>query len=102
MSQLLPTGRFRWVSIEPNEVGKLAAHTDKGYLLEADVAYPDQLYDLHNDLPLMCEHMEINHVKKLVPNLYGKRNYVIHIQALDQALSHGLILEHIHQVIEFY
>ena len=26
--------------------------------------------------------------KKLVPNLYGKPNYVIHIQALDQALSH--------------
>ena len=49
----------------------------------------------------MCERMEINHVEKLVPNLYGKRNCVIHIRALDQALSHGLCLEHIHQVIEF-
>ena len=50
----------------------------------------------------MCERMEINHVEKLVPNLYGKGNYVIHIRALDQALSHGLILERIHQAIEFY
>ena len=49
----------------------------------------------------MCERMEINYVKKLVPNLYGKQNYVIHIRVLDQALSHGLCLEHIHRAIEF-
>ena len=101
MSQSLPTGGFRWVRIEPNEVGELVKCTDKGYLLEVDVAYPDQLQDLHNDLPFMCERMEINNVKKLVPNLYNKRNYVIHIRALDQVLLHGLILEHIHRVIEF-
>ena len=93
MSQWLPAGGFRWVSIEPNEVRGPAARTDKGYLLEVDVAYPDQLHDLHNDLPFMCEGMEINRVGKLVPNLYNKRNYVIHIQALDQTLSQISILE---------
>ena len=67
MSQSLPTGGFRWVSIEPNEIGELAKCIDKGYLLEVDVAYPDQLHDLHNDLPFMCERMEINHVEKLFP-----------------------------------
>ena len=45
--------------------------------------------------------MKIDGVEKLVPNLYDKRNYVIHIGALDQALKHGLILEKIHFVIEF-
>ena len=50
MSQPLPTGRFRWVSTKPNEVGELAAHTDQGYLLEVDVSYPRELHDLHNDL----------------------------------------------------
>ena len=45
--------------------------------------------------------MEINHVEKLVPSLHNKKNYVIHIQALDQALKHGLIPEKIHQAIEF-
>ena len=69
MSQSLPTGGFRWVSIESNEIGELVKHTDKGYLLEVDVTYPDQLHDQHNDLPFMCEKMEINHVEKLVPNL---------------------------------
>ena len=101
MSQSLPTGGFRWVSIEPNEVRELVALTNKGYLLEVDVSYPRELHDSHNDLPFICERMEINHVEKLVPNPHNKRNYVIHIRALDQALSHRLILERIHRVIEF-
>ena len=70
MSQSLPTGGFRWVSIEPNEIDKFARRTDKGYLLEVDVKYPKELHDLHNDLPFMCERMKINGVEKLVPNLY--------------------------------
>ena len=72
MSQSLPPGGFRWVNIEPNEVREPAARTDKSYLLEVDVAYPDQLHDLHNDLPFLCGRVEINHVEKLVSNLYGK------------------------------
>ena len=69
MSQSLPTGGFRWVSIKPNEIGELAARTDKGYLLEVDVSYPIELHNSHNNLPFMCERMEINHVEKFVPNL---------------------------------
>ena len=72
MSQLLPTGGFRWVSIEPNEIDELARHTDKGYLLEVDVRYPEELHYLHNDLPFMCEKMKIRGVEKLVPNLQNK------------------------------
>ena len=49
----------------------------------------------------MCERMVIGRVKKLVPNLYYKKRYVIHIRALDQALKHGLVLERIHRAIEF-
>ena len=45
MSQSLSTGGFRWVSIEPNEIGELAARTDKGYLLEVDVSYCRELHD---------------------------------------------------------
>ena len=49
----------------------------------------------------MCERTEFNGLKKLVPNLRDKKNCVIHIRALDQALRHGLLLECIHRVIEF-
>ena len=101
MSQLLPAGGFRWVNIEPNEIDELARRTDKGYLLEVYVSYPAELYHSHKDLPFMCERMKINCVKKLVPNLYNKRNYVIHIRVLDQAFKHGLIPEKIYCTIEF-
>ena len=97
MSQPLPTGGFRWVSIKPNEIFELATRTDKGYILEVDVSYPKELHNSHNDLPFMCKRMEINGIEKQVPNLYDKKGYVIHIRALDQVLSHGLRLDRIHQ-----
>ena len=101
MSQPLPTGGFRWVNIDPNEIGELAKCDGIGYLLEVDISYPQELHNSHNDLPFMCEKMKINGVEKLVPNLFNKKNYIIHIRTLDQALKHRLILEKIHSVIEF-
>ena len=101
MSQPLPTGRFRWVDIKPDEISKLVNSSKKGYLLEVDVAYPRELHDYHNHLPFMCGPMVINGVEKLVPNLYYKKRYVIHIRALEQALTHGLVLKRIHRAIEF-
>ena len=101
MSQPLPTGGFRWVDVKPEDVSKLANSSKKGYLLEVDVHYPRELHDCHNDLPFMCEYMKINGVEKLIPNLYYKKRYVIHIRPLEQALKHGLVLEHINRAIEF-
>ena len=101
MSQPVPTGGFKWVDVNPNKISELATRTDKGYLLEVDVSYPKELHNPHNDLPFMCERMEINGVEMLVPNLRNKKNYVIHIQALNQALQHGLRADRIHRVIEF-
>ena len=101
MSQPLPTGGFKWVDVKPDNVGVLVNSKDKGYTLEVDVFYPKELPDYHNDLPFMCERMKINGVEKLIPNLYYKKRYAIHIRALDQALKHGLVLERIHRAIEF-
>ena len=77
----------------------LAAEKNHGYLLEVDVSYPKKLHDLHNDIPFMCNKMKVNGVEKLIPNLYNKRKYIIHIRALKQALDHGLVLEKIHRCI---
>ena len=101
MSQPLPTGGFHRVDIKPDEISKLANFSKKGYLLEVDIAYPRELHDCHSDLPFMCECMVISRVEKLVPNLYYKKRYVIHIRALEQALKHGLVLERIHRAIKF-
>ena len=96
MSQPLPGGRFRWIDVKPNEIRKLMKCEDKGYLLEVDVSYLRDLNNSRNDLPFMCERLKIGGIEKLVPNLRNKKNYVIHIQVLNQALAHGLILDRIH------
>ena len=101
VSQPLPTGGFKWVDVKPDNVGKLANACGKGYILEVDVRYPRELHDYHNDLPFMCERMKLNGVEKLTLNLYYKKRYVIHIRVLEQALKHGLVLEHINRAIEF-
>ena len=101
MFQKLPkTGGFKWVNdvkkFTSDEIGRLVKSDNKGYLLEVDVKYPKELHNLHNDLLFMCEKMKINKIEKLVPNLYDKKNYVIHIRALDQALKHRLVLKKVH------
>ena len=56
---------------------------------------------LHSDLPFLPERMKINKCSKLVCNLYDKKNYIVHIKLLKQALNHGLILKKVHTVIQF-
>ena len=113
MSKKLPTNGFKW--IDNNETAEPSAkhvinedfiknyneNKDKGYILEVDVKYPERLHELHSDLPFLSERMEVNKCKKLVCNLFNKKKYVVHINALQQALNHGLKLKKIHRIIEF-
>ena len=106
MTQNLPVGGFR--CIEKPEIfnssemiSRLVEKDKKGYVLEVDVEYPEELHNEHNDFPFLCEKMEIKKVEKLVPNLSDKKKYVVHIRAFDQALKHGLKLEKVHRLIEF-
>ena len=109
MSKKLPTNGFKW--IDNNETAKHVINedfiknynenNDKGYILEVDVKYPKRLHKLHSDLPFLSERMEVNKCKKLVWNLFNKKKYVLHINALKQALNHGLKLKKTHRVIEF-
>ena len=85
MSQILLTGEFKWVE-SPDElkgqISKLAKKWSKDYLFEVDMSYHGNLHDLHNDLLFMWEKMKISGVQKLVPNLFHKKKYVIHVSML--------------------
>ena len=87
MSQPLSTGGFRWVDIDPSEIGELSTRQDCGYLLEVDVAYPIKLHDKDNELPFMCSGMKIGNVEKLVPKLYCKKRYIIHIRGIGTGVE---------------
>ena len=45
--------------------------------------------------------MKIEKCNKLVCTVQDKEYYAVHIRALKQALSHGLILKKVHRVIQF-
>ena len=107
MSKKLPVNGFRWLdSDEINEINEefiknYNENDNKGYILEVDIKYPKRLHELHSYLPFLPERMKINKCKKLVCNLSNKKKYVIHVNSLKQALTHGLKFKKIHRVIEF-
>ena len=104
MSKKLPVNEFKWLDsnkINEEFIKNYNENDKKGYILEVDVKYLKKLRKLHSDLPFLPERMEINKCKKLVCNLYNKKKYVVHVNALKQALNHGLKLKKIHRVIEF-
>ena len=92
-----------------------------GYILEVDLEYPTFLHDLHNDYPLCPEKIEVSYnmlpkyckdiadrygikvgvVKKLIPSLGGKVEYVVHCRNLKYYLSLGMKLVKIHRILSF-
>ena len=45
--------------------------------------------------------IETGDIKKLTPNLYSKKNYVVHYRNLKYRLSQGLILKKVHRILKF-
>ena len=105
MTEKLPVRVFKWVNdiskMDEDFVKDYDKNDNKGYILEVDVDYPNKLQNLHSDLPFLPERLVINNTKKLVCNLKDKKNYVVHINVLKEALDHGLKLRKVHRVIEF-
>lgn len=124
MSQCLPTGGFKWLNqkkIGKINLGTYAADSKKGLILEVELQYPSNLYNLHNDYPLGAEKMKvtkdmlspyckniqekygisIGQVDKLIPTLSDKKNYVLHYYNLQLYLSLGLKLKKVQHVLEF-
>ena len=82
------------------KLGKYTDDSKKGLILEIDLEYPTELHDLHNDYPLAPEkhirekyNIMIGQVKKLIPTLSNKQNYVLHYRNLQLYLDLGLKLK---------
>ena len=122
MSNYLPYGGFKWLQNGDSfDVNSISEKSPIGYIFEVDLEYPDELHVLHNDYPLAPEKLAISYemlpdycneiadkyeikvgdVKKLIPNLGNKTNYVVHYRNLQLYLSLGMKLTKIHKVLEF-
>ena len=112
MSRYLPYGGFKSLKNVNNfDVNSI------GYILEADLEYPDELDALYNDYPLAPEKfliccqiilrklqtncIKVADVKKIIPNLGNKTNYLLHYRNLQFSLPLGMKLTKIHKVLKF-
>jgi hypothetical protein len=126
LSQPLPVSDFKWLSVEEiNNFKPLEIEDDSamGYVIEADIAYPENIHDDHDDYPLAPERVEIEtsmlseYCKnlaqemqmpmnkpqtKLVPNLRNKVKYILHYRNLKLYLSLGMKLVKIHRILQFH
>ena len=99
MSEYLPYEGFKWLkNVDEFDMMSVSEKSPIGYFLEVDLEYPDELHELHNDYPLAPEKLavssdmlskyckkiadkyeiKVGDVKKLIPNLGNKTNYVVH------------------------
>lgn len=104
MSQSLPYGNFEWINPTNFDLSELRSNSDKSFILEIDLEYPNNLHDSHNDLPFCVENIcppNGKVKKKLIPNLMSKKKYIIHGNNLLQAIEHGLKLKVIHRILKF-
>ena len=122
MSEYLPYGGFKWLkNVDEFDVMSISEKSPIGYFLEVDLEYPDELHELHNDYPLAPEKLavssdmlskyckkiadkyeiKVGDVKKSIPNLGNKTNYVVHYRNFQLYLSLGMKLTKIHRVLKF-
>ena len=93
MSQKLPSGNFKWVeeTSEFNEDFKKGGNDERTFFL--DVRYPENIYNLNNDLPFLPERIKVEKLGNLVKNLHDQEEFVMHIINLKQPSNHGSILK---------
>jgi len=64
MSGLLPYSGFKWVNPNEFNINNVDTQGEKGYIIECDLEYPDELHDLHNCLPVAPENIKMKGLKK--------------------------------------
>ena len=124
MIQDLSYSSFRFLNtkeINNLDLDSISENSPIGYILEVDLEYCKELHDLNNDYPLCPEKIEVSYdmlskyckdiadwydievggVKKLIPNLGKKIEYVAHYKNSQYYLSLGIKLVKIHRILSF-
>jgi len=75
ISQHMPYGDFKWVESKLDELDSLSPTSDIGRVYEVDMLFPNELHDLHKDLPFLPKNKIPlgSKVKKLMATLHSKK-----------------------------
>ena len=104
MSKKLPVREFTWGNIDLYMQDMIKNFDEDGRysaLLEVDIQYSKVPHALHIDLSFLAQRKALNKAPKLITSLENKKEYVVHISTLKQALNHGLKLTKVHRVIKY-
>ena len=113
MPKFLSTSGFKWIDPEEFDFNKHTNSNSKWCVLEVDLEYQKEMWELHIYYPLAPDKIEIKremlseyqlkiadlynisigNVKKLVSNFLDKEKYVIHYENLQFYLRLGLKLK---------
>ena len=103
------------------DVMSISENNSIGYFLDVDLEYSNELHELYNDYPLAPEKLavsddilskyckkiadkyekKVGDVRKVIPNLGKKTNYLVYYRNLQLYLSLGMKLTKIHKVLKF-
>lgn len=124
----LPTGKFKWLDDEKvrnltvSDIQNWDPNGTKGFVLMVDLEYPASTHIRDNEYPLapekiaidkrqlsnyqhdILEELDIKYndkVKKLVPHLGDRKDYIVHYKNLQYYLQKGLVLKQVHKVLSF-
>jgi hypothetical protein len=119
MMENLPVSHFEWCNPTIEEVLAGDYSCNNGMFVECDLEYPEELHNLHNDLPLAPERIELGYAdasptsheaftskvptkksEKLCGHFRPRKNYVVHARVLQFYVSHGMKLTKIHRAIK--
>ena len=105
MCKKLPVNGFKWVTkldkFNEDFIKNYNENSNVWYFLDVHIEYPKKLHKMHSDLSFLPDWRKIGKIEKLVSSIEDKEKYVIQINALKQALNHGLRLINVHRVIKF-
>ena len=94
MPQKLPVANREKISLGSMKNSyKTMTKTVIKHILLVYVKYSKEPQELHSDMLCLPKRMQIAKCEKIVCNLCNKKNYVIHIKALKQALDQILKLK---------
>ena len=122
LSDYLPHGGFKWLkNVDGLDVHSINEKSPIGYFFKVGLEYTNELHELHNDYTLAPEKLAVSSdmlskyckeiadnceikvcdVKKLIPNLGNKTNYLFYYKKLQLYLCLGNKLTKIHRVLKF-